>query len=778
MGKKYDFGGYATRINLKCGDGRTIRKDAFKDDDGRRVPLVWQHQHDDPGNVIGHADLENRSDGVYAYCSLNNTEKGKNAREIISHGDVQALSIYANHLKQRGSDVFHGMIREVSLVIAGANPGAFIEQVAIQHGDGDLEYLDDEVVIYGGSELDLERMISHADDTEDESDNGGREETIGDVFNTLSEKQKKVVYALIGSILEDQKKGGSKNEEAVKHADESDDENSGETVQEVFDTLTEKQKNVVYAIIGTIMEDKGSSDNEAKHSDMEDDEDMGIVMHNVFDRTDKNTNSNTFLSHSDWNAIVSDAKACGSLRTAYLAHADDMTNGEAGRTYGIGNLDLMFPEYRNVRDQPDVIKQDDAWVAGVIAGVNKTPFARIRTNTIDITADVARARGYKKGHLKKEEVVKMARRVTGPTTIYKKQKLDRDDIIDLEGSGFDAVVFLKSEMQGKLREELARAILIGDGRSDADEDKIDESCIRPILHEDEFYAYEVELDMTGDTDNDIYESVVDQVPLAMLDYKGSGSPTLFTSAKHHTKMRMLKDKVGRKIYMTESDLAGTLGVGSIVDVPYFDNLFDEDGREILGVIVNLKDYTVGTNRGGQTTFFDDFDLDYNQFKYLYETRLSGALTRPDSAIILKASVKAPIKVGFEIPDDVDTFTELGDMTANEIQSDVTFTENEGFAGTLHYVDSWTEFSGDPKLQSGNFFAVKIENEGTDTRAKIYAGLTNGLVPGLKQVTDGELVVRVTDELKQKLKVKVVGSDGKAVVRVYNLAGLNLEPKAH
>lgn len=773
MKKKYDFAGYATRINLKCGDGRTIRRGAFKDDDGKQVPLVWQHQHDAPGNVIGHALLENREDGVYAYCSLNNTEKGRDAKEIVQHGDVTALSIYANHLKQLGSDVVHGVIREVSLVLAGANPGAFIEQAVIEHSDDTYERVDDAVIIYGGSDLDMweDTDIRHADDEgENQNSEGGKGETIGDVFNTLTEKQKKVVYALIGSILQDQKNSSS----SAAHSDMEDDSDDGETVQDVFNTLTDKQKKAVYAIVGSVVEENGgnSSDNDVEHSGMEDEEDM-IVRHNVFDRSDKNQTKT--LSHSDWSSIISDAKACGSLRTAYLSHADDITNDEAGRTYGIGNLELMFPDYRNVRDTPDVIKQDDAWVAGVISGTNKTPFARIRTNTIDITADVARARGYKKGHLKKEEVVKMARRVTGPTTIYKKQKLDRDDIIDLEGGGFDAVAFLKAEMQGKLREELARAILISDGRSDMDEDKIDENCIRPIIHEDEFYAYTVDVDMSGDNDNDVYSNLVDQIPLAMLDYKGSGSPTLYTSAKMHTKMRMLKDKVGRKIYLTESDLAGTLGVSNIVDVPYFDNLFDEEGHEILGIIVNLKDYTIGTNRGGQTTFFDDFDIDYNQYKYLYETRLSGALTRPDCAIILKSVSKPPVKVQFDIPTDEDTLSDLGDMTVGELQSDVYFTENEGFAGNLHYVTGWEEFSGDAREQSGNYLAVHIENGGTDSRAKIYAGITNGLKQGLTEVDQsGDVVFRVTDELKQRLKVKIVGSDGKAVVRTYGLVGLNLE----
>lgn len=781
MKSRYDFGGYATRINLKCGDGRTIRHGAFDEDNGKRVPFVWQHQHEAPENVIGHAILESRNDGMYAYVSLNNTERGRLCKELVQHGDISALSIYANHLKQKGTDVLHGVIREVSLVLAGANPGAFIEQATIQHSDGERINLDDAVIIYGGSDIDMgdEEKLNHAEEWDDRKDNeadkesnDSKGETIGDVFNTLTEKQKKVVYALIGSILEDQKKGAS---DTAKHSDDAKEADGEETIQDVFNTLSDKQKDAVYAIVGAALEDKGgSSEDEAKHSDMEGEEEMGVVHHNVFDRNDR-VDSKGVIQHSDWAAIVSDAKACGSLKTAFLAHADDMTNGEAGRTYGIGNLELMFPEYRDVRNSPDMIKQDDAWVAGVIAGTNKTPFARIRTSTVDITADIARARGYKKGHLKKEEVVKMARRVTGPTTIYKKQKLDRDDIVDLEGSGFDAVAFLKGEMQGKLREELARAILIGDGRADDDEDKIDENSIRPILHEDEFYAYTVEVDMNGDDDDTLYGNLIDQIQMAKLDYKGSGSPTMYTNALFHAKMRMVKDKIGRKIYQSESDLTGTLNVSSIVDVPYMNDLYDENGNAILAIIVNLKDYTIGTNRGGETKFFDDFDIDYNQYKYLYETRLSGALTRPDCAIIIKAANKPPVKLDFEMFDDVDTFEDLGDMTANEIQSDVQYTEGNGFSGNLHYVKDWTEFSVNPAMQSGNFLAFKVVNNGSDSGAKIYAGLTNGLVQGLKEVEEnGEVVVRVTDEMKQKIKIKTVDSNGKSAIKLYNLTGLNLE----
>lgn len=569
--KKFDFSGYATKNNLKCSDGRTIRRGAFKDDDGKTVPVVWQHMYDDPSNVLGHAVLENREDGVYAFVTLNDSPKGQNAKLLVEHGDVKALSIHANKLKQIGGDVIHGCIREVSLVLAGANPGAFIDNVSISHSDGSSYELDDEALMYFDSPLEL----TH------------------------------------------------------------EDSGSGKTVQDVFDSMTEEQKQVLYYIVGQVAE--GDDEDEDVEHDAFDDYDEGddIVKRNVFEREDQVTKVGGSLTHDEMKAIFEDAKRCGSLKEAYLAHAE--TNGTPGVDYGIENIDVLFPEYRNVPGMPQVVDRDQAWVQEVTGRASKTPFARVRSWYFDITADVARARGYRKGTLKKEEVIKAGKRVTGPTTIYKKQKLDRDDIIDI--TDFDVVSFLKTEMQGKLREEVARAILISDGRDSSSDDKIDEASIRPIYKEEEAYAFHVEIKVPEGSPNDTtandWVAMIDSIKLAMVDYDGSGSPTMFTTKKFHTYLSLIRDRMNRKIYESDSALAQALGVSNIVDVPVMEDVKSEDGKPLYAIIVNMKDYNIGTNRGGEVTFFDDFDIDYNQYKYLYETRMSGALTRFDSAVILE-----------------------------------------------------------------------------------------------------------------------------------------------
>lgn len=575
---KYDFCGYATKNDIKCSDGRIICRDAFKDDSGKTVPLLYQHLHDDPTNVLGHAVLENREDGVYAYGIFNNSEKAQAVKELLRNKDLNSLSIYANRLKQSGERVVHGVIRELSIVLAGANPGATIENISLAHADGSpAGELDDEAIIKANIVIeDSEEPIEHADSEESK--------TVGEVFNTLTDEQKEAVYSMLLDVA-----GGD-----IEHSDEG-----GEDMKEnVFE----------------------------KH-----------------EKTDKNT-----LSHDAIKSILQDARdsKASSLKELFmaaegaekfLAHAasEDMPNGEPGVDYGIANIDYLFPEYRNVRNEPDMIKREDAWVAGVIAGTHKTPFSRIKTMTVDVTDDAARARGYKKGHLKKEEVIKLAKRVTGPTTIYKKQRLDRDDIIDI--TDFDVVSWLKKEMQMMLREEIARAILLGDGRDPASDDKINEENIRPIYKENEVYAYHVDVDL-GDEDNAAYISLVEQIAESMLDYKGSGSPVLYTTKKHHFKMKRVKDQLGRRIYQSEQDLLDELGVTRIVEVEPMEGVKDSDtNKDLVGIIVDLRDYTIGTNRGGQTTFFDDFDIDFNQYVYLYETRFSGALTRIDSAVIIESA---------------------------------------------------------------------------------------------------------------------------------------------
>ncbi len=588
MADKYDFTGYATKFNTRCSDGRRIMKDAFLDNP-KIVPMVWQHMHNDPDNVLGHCVLENRDDGVYAYGKFNDSQKAKQAKLLVEHRDINAMSIWANQLKQVGSDVIHGVIKEVSLVLAGANPGALIENVSIAHSDGSITDVDDEAVIYSDEKI----------STED-----------------------------------------------LEHADESN--SSDETIEDIFNSLTDKQKDAVYAIIGTIVDD----DDEAEHGDDygEDFEEEGgnVMKVNVFDKGGRETTqSRNVLTHSDFVKISEDAKKCGSLKQAYegyiadnhIAHAmPEVADGTAGTDYGINNLEVLFPEYRNISETPEVIKRDDAWVAGVIGGARKVPFSKIRTMSVDITEDIARARGYKKGHLKKEEVIKMAKRTTGPCTIYKKQRMDRDDIIDI--TSFDVVAFLKREMQSMLREELARQILVSDGRDAGSDDKIDDQCIRPIYKEEEFYAYHVEVTMPEQTPNDEnyaeWVALIDSIMLAMVDYNGSGSPALYTTKEIHTRLRMIRDRLGRKLYTSDAELCDAIGVTRIVDVPVMKDMKDkESNKPLYGIIVDMRDYTIGMNRGGETTFFDDFDIDYNQYRYLYETRLSGALTKSDSAVILE-----------------------------------------------------------------------------------------------------------------------------------------------
>jgi HK97 family phage prohead protease len=563
---KYDFSGWATRANLKCSDGRTIMRDAFKQNDGQKVPLVWNHQHDDPNEVLGHALLENREDGVYAYCSLNDTEAGKTAKLLIQHGDISALSIYANQLKQNMSNVVHGNIREVSLVLAGANPGASIQSV-IQHG----ATIEDEAMIYTGEEL----SIMHSDDPkppvekpekpEKNTDENG--ETIGDIFNTLDEKQKEVVYALIGEALENNNSEGGDN----------------------------------------------------------------TMKHNVFDQSEEQ-NSENVLSHSEMQTIIEDGKRFGSLKESFLQHAEE---------YGIENIEYLFPDAKSLNTPPDFIKREMGWVQTVMSGVHHTPFSRIKSMFADITADEARARGYMKGKLKKEEVFGLLKRTTTPTTIYKKQKLDRDDVIDI--TDFDVVAWLKSEMRMMLEEEMARAILIGDGRLPSSDDKINEQNIRPIWKDEELYT--IRGIVKGD-DSDkaaLATEFIDQSVRSMTDYRGSGSPTAYMTAEMLTECLLLKDTNGKRIYSNENEVATAMRVSKIVTVPVMNNQTRKEGSDtytLQAIIVNLNDYNVGADKGGAINMFDDFDIDYNQQKYLIETRCSGALTKPFSAIVLETKKTA------------------------------------------------------------------------------------------------------------------------------------------
>ena len=573
--ERFDFSGWATRNNLKCSDGRTIRKDAFKDNNGQKVPLVWNHQHNEPFNVLGHALLENREEGVYAYCAFNDTEAGQNAKRLVEHGDVSALSIYANQLKQHGGDVIHGSIREVSLVLAGANPGAFIDSI-ICHG----EESEEEAIIYTGEDISL----SHADNEE------------------MKEEKP----------MEDTKKVENKTD--------------NKTVKDVFDTLTEEQKTVVYALIGQALESAGKADDNDDNDEYDDEEDNDMK-HNVFDQ-DEMMQGNV-LSHSDMEEIFSDAKRTGSLKEAFLAH---------NATYGIDQIDTLFPEPKSMNTPPEFIKRDTNWVAGVINGVHHTPFSRIKSMFANITEDEARAKGYIKGKLKKEEVFTLLKRTTTPTTIYKKQKLDRDDIIDI--TDFDVVAWIKSEMRMMLDEEIARAILVGDGRLTSDDDHINEANIRPIWKDDDLYTIKTKITVAAAaTDDDKAKAVIKAAVKSRKNYKGSGNPVLYTTEDFLTNCLLLEDTQGYRLYKSEQDVATAMRVSRIVTVPVMENLTRTDSeskeRTLVGIIVNLNDYNVGADKGGAVNMFDDFDIDYNQQKYLMETRCSGALIKPYSAIALE-----------------------------------------------------------------------------------------------------------------------------------------------
>ena len=586
---KYDFSGWATKNNLRCSDGRTILKDAFKHNDGQTVPLVWNHQHNDPLNILGHALLENREEGVYAYCTFNETEGGRNAKQLVEHGDVTALSIYANQLKQQGGNVQHGVIREVSLVLAGANPGAFIDSI-LRHGESS----DEEGVIYTGENLEL----YHAEEIQNEN----KEE----------------------EVMDKEPKQPVENEE-IKHADER-------TVQDVVDSMTEEQRNVMYALIGQALED-----NKVEHSNIENGGEE--MKHNVFEN---DNNQENVLSHADMEQILRDAKRVGSLKEAVLQHADE--HGDAiYDTYGIKpnadgeGISMLFPEYKNLNNAPEFIKRDTGWVAQVMSGVHHTPFSRIKSMFADIREDEARALGYMKGDLKKEEVFSLLKRTTDPQTIYKKQKLHRDDVIDI--TSFDVVAWIKAEMRMMLEEEIARAILIGDGRLADDDNKIQQQHIRSIANEDPLFA--IHKDLVVAEGEERAKGFIKTCIRARKDYKGSGEPTLFLAEEMLVEMLLLEDKNGRVIYESEQALARALRVKNIVTVPVMEgaqNLAKD--KNILGIVVNLKDYNVGADKGGAVAMFEDFDIDYNAQKYLIETRCSGALVKPFSAIVIEEKANA------------------------------------------------------------------------------------------------------------------------------------------
>ena len=620
MGKKFDFGGWATRANLLCSDGRIIRENAFEECDGKTVPLVWNHQHNDPDAVLGHALLENRGDGVYAYCTFNDTQAGQNAKLLVQHGDVDQLSIYANKLKQQGRDVIHGVIREVSLVLAGANSGARIDSV-VMHSDDSYE----EGYIYSGEFLDDVDPIEHADSEKKGEPEMGEGETIQDVLDTLTEKQRKVVFAIVGQILSD---NGYDEEDDMSHSDGEE-----ETVEDVLNTLTERQQEAVSDLIEQVLSDMEEGENEEEDDDEdmyeedydeENDEDIeggnDDMKHNVFDQE----TAGDVLTHSEMAEIMEDARRNGSLADAVLQH-------------GIEQIDYLFPDAKTMDTAPAFIKRDDTWVADVMNSVHKTPFSRIKSILADITEADARAKGYIKGNLKTEEFFSLMKRTTTPTTIYKKQALDRDDVVDI--TDFDVVAWLKTEMRMMLNEEIARAVLVGDGRSASSNDKINEQNVRPIWTDDDVYTVKAAINVTSSTsDDEKAKAFIKACKKSRKEYKGSGNPVMFMSEDMLTDCLLLEDTNQRVIYDTVDKLATALRVSKIVTVPVMDGLTRVVGANthtLAGIYVNLTDYNIGADKGGAVNLFDDFDIDYNQMKYLIETRCSGALTKPYSAVALE-----------------------------------------------------------------------------------------------------------------------------------------------
>ena len=583
----YDFSGYATKANTKCYDGLTIAPNAFADDNGRKVPVVWNHNHSGPEYVLGHALLQNRRDGVYAYVKMNDTPSGQTALEAVRSGDIDAMSIFANGLKKAGQTVMHGVIRELSLVLAGCNPGALIDEIVAHGADSDGE--GGEAFIYTDGGLSLKHGLDPDDNPLNEEDDemakeGGK--TLEEVVDTMNDEQKEALYALVGMAKND--------------LDEDDDPEEDD-----YDEEDDPEE-----------DDYDEEDDEDDYDDYDEEDDM---KHNVFD----NDPEQGVLRHSmdEINAAIADGKSCGSMKDAFIAH-------------GIEDVEWLFPEDHLLDTPPRIIDNDQSWVSKVMSGVHHIPFSRVKSMAADLTEEDARAKGYIKGNFKKEQVFSLLKRSTTPTTVYKKQKMDRDDVADI--TGFDVIAWLKQEMRVKLNEELARAYLIGDGRLSSSDDKINEGNIRPIYNDDDLFTIKVQVETAaGDDTATKLDKMMTAVLKARKNYKGAGNPTFYTTDDTLTDLLLLKDKIGHRLYKNEAEVAQALRVKEIVTVPQMEGITGKLGGEFVGIIVNLADYTVGADKGGAVNMFDDFDIDYNQQKYLIETRCSGAMTTPFGAMAIE-----------------------------------------------------------------------------------------------------------------------------------------------
>lgn len=702
MGSVPDFTGYATRTGLKCADGRVIMVDAFKGNDGQRVPLIWQHNRNEPDNVLGHALLKNVADGVRVQAFFNDTPKAKIAKQLVEHKDITQLSIYANQLIQRGPNVHHGNIREVSMVIAGANPGANIDPVTIRHGDEVID-LEDEAIITTGLELELEHASASSeieeDDAEDET-----EKSVDDIFHELKPYQQDVVRMLISTALEhsgeeepdDETEGDPVT--ALVHA--AAPSGGGKTIADVFNELNDEQKNVVYALIGAALDN-------AQHSGigLGDNYEGDLVPRNVFDQSGQAqapAQQEVSLSHEDVRGIMIAAQKCGSLKNAFEDYA---------LQHGIENIDVMFPQTKLLQNEPDFISRRMQWVNGVLNGTRKSPFSRVKTILADITPDEARAKGYVKGNMKNEEFFGVTKRTTTPTTVYKKQKLDRDDILDI--TELDVIAWMKQEMRLMLDEEVARAILIGDGRDISSQDKIkdpvgasDGAGIRSILNDHEMYVTTLNVPFGPSTNAD---NIVDAIVSGMRFYRGTGLPTFYTTLPTLTKLLLAKDSLGRRLYTSQADLAAALMVRSIETVEPMEELTD-----LLGIIVNLADYNVGADNGGDVSMFDFFDIDFNQQKYLIETRMSGALVKFRSALVIKTVAAADTLITPVAP------TQSGNTVSGIDQANVTYTATgasgavtiTGGSLTLTSANSPVVVQATPA--AGYYFASNAEDSWTFT----------------------------------------------------------------
>lgn len=637
---KCDFSGYATKSNITCSDGRVILPEAFETSDGMKVPMVWQHDHDSPTNVLGHCELESRPDGVYCRGYFNHTDAAKAAKAAVEHGDVDSLSIYANHLQQEGNKVTHGLIREVSLVLAGANPGAKIDDIAIRHSDGSINHLSDEAIIQSGEHL------AHADEPQekqgsmtstqessgsDTTQKPDNDVTLQDVIDSMTDLQRRVMYWFVAMARGVNPEDDSDDDSAeVSHADGS----SGPTIQEVYDSMNDDQKTAVQIVVGLAKEAASDDDDDSDDSDEEGDTEMAHS--NIFEKNgdmdamDKNVYE---LEHSDVVPTIfseiSSGSFGGSLKKAVIQHAQD---------YGIQNIDLLFPDAKTIRNTPDFYKRRSEWVNTVLNGTTHIPFSRIKSLVADITGEEARARGYTldrdHNNRKTDEIFSLLRRVTLPQTVYKKQKLDRDDIVDIVD--FDVIAWMKQEMRIQLDEEIGRCVLIGDGRSAESLDKVRTDSVRPIAFDDDLYTIKVTLPADQNQ-----AQLVDAIMQSQVDYQGTGNPVLLATPQFVAALMVDRDKIQRRFYANRQELADAMGVSGIVDVPVMSNTTDSNGNILRAIVVNLRDYTIGADRGGEVSMFDDFDIDFNQNKYLIETRVSGALTLPKSAIAVFQAPEAP-----------------------------------------------------------------------------------------------------------------------------------------